>query len=472
MLLRYLRSLTGFERDARLFLLVTLASSAAVSLWWIDFNLYLGSLGIDPALIGIIAMAGSAASLLVAFPASMLSDRVGRRAILLGGAALMTLAFVGLLALTAVPALMLMSAAFSAGNGSMQVVSQPFLAEHSRPEDRSELFAVQFAIGSGTNAVAALAGGFLAQQVASVAGFDPQGPEAYRVLIALMGCLGVLTVLLVTRLRDDRSAGPAIHARLVPGVRTARSVPAVQATRSTLPTDQPTRRASLATAVRRGFHVSDPVDFARLLLPGFLIALGAGQVIPFLNVFVEGKFHLELASLNALFALTSLGTLVATLIQPALARRWGKIASVVIVQGMSIPFIVVLGFSPIFWTVAVAMAIRNSLMNAGNPIFGAFAMERVRPEERAVFSAASSLLWSLGWVIAAPWYSLLQATLGFTGGYTVNFLTIIALYTVGTMLYWVWFGAAERTRVRGHAGIRTPKGTVRGEAERVDIDLR
>jgi hypothetical protein len=39
-LLRYLRSLTGFERDARLFLLVTLASGSAVSLWWIDFNLY------------------------------------------------------------------------------------------------------------------------------------------------------------------------------------------------------------------------------------------------------------------------------------------------------------------------------------------------------------------------------------------------------------------------------------------------
>jgi hypothetical protein len=90
------------------------------------------------------------------------------------------------------------------------------------------------------------------------------------------------------------------------------------------------------------------------------------------------------------------------------------------------------------------MAVRNSLMNAGNPIFGAFAMERVRPEERATFSAASSLLWALGWVIAAPWYSLLQAALGFNAGYTVNFLTIIVLYTVGTLLYWVWFGRSER----------------------------
>ena len=63
MLIRYLRSLTGFERDARLFLLVTLAYGSATSLWWIDFNLYLRSLGIDPALIGLVSMAGSAASL-------------------------------------------------------------------------------------------------------------------------------------------------------------------------------------------------------------------------------------------------------------------------------------------------------------------------------------------------------------------------------------------------------------------------
>ena len=454
-LLRYLRSLTGFERDARLFLFVTLASSAAVSLWWIDFNLYLGSLGIDRSLIGLIAMAGSAASLLLAFPASLLSDRVGRRVVMLAGACLMTAAFGILLTTSAIAVLVLASAAFSAGTGAMQVISQPFLAEHSRPSDRSELFAVQFAIGSGTNAVGALVGGLVAQQVALAGGFDPQDPQAYRVLIAIMAGLGIVTVLLLTRLRDDRPS--AIRRADAP----------------TTPVRRPEPRPSgLAIGLRGGFHVADRGDFVRLLLPGFLIALGAGQVIPFLNVFVEGKFHLELASLNALFAVTSLGTLVATLIQPALAKRWGKIGSVVIVQGASIPFIVVLGFSPMFWTVAVAMAVRNSLMNAGNPIFGAFTMERVRPEERATFAAASSLLWSLGWVIAAPWYSLLQATLGFTGGYTVNFLTIIGLYTLGTVLYWVWFGAAERSRLRGHGGTRAAEATPRAEVERVEADAR
>ena len=87
-------------------------------------------------------------------------------------------------------------------------------------------------------------------------------------------------------------------------------------------------------------------------------------MIPYLNVFIERKFDLDLAALNVIFAITSLGTAIAILVQPALARRFGKVGSVVLVQGVSIPFLVVLGFSPVLWTVIVAMAVRNSLMNA------------------------------------------------------------------------------------------------------------
>jgi MFS family permease len=83
-------------------------------------------------------------------------------------------------------------------------------------------------------------------------------------------------------------------------------------------------------------------------------------------------------------------------------------------------------------------------MNAGNPIFTAFSMEQVSPAERATLSAAMSLLWQIGWVIGGSYYAILQATLGFEGGYTVNFVTIIVLYSVATVLYWLWFRHTDR----------------------------
>ncbi len=434
---RYARSFTGFERDARIFLVTTLVYGVALSLWWVDFNLYLVALGMDPAFIGMAATASSAAGAVFAFPASILSDRIGRRLVLALGTGGATLGILGLLLTTEPAAILLLAGVVGAANQSFFVVQSPLLMERSRPEHRNELFSLQFAISNVTNVGAALLGGAIAAILGSAAGAGAGDPSTYRVLLVLMAVSAAVATVTVLALRDDRPrrrrdwqtleqrpldswAGEPIAARPDRGPVAGRRSPRLGIPRP-----------------------SDARTFWRLLIPGFLISLGAGQVIPFLNVFIEGKFGLDLAALNVIFAITSLGTAIAIMLQPALARRFGKVGSVVLVQGTSIPFLVVLGFSPILWTVIVAMAVRNSLMNAGNPIANAFAMERLRPGERATYAASGSLLWSLGWVIAGPWYSILQTWLGFEAGYTVNFVTIVVLYSLGTWLYWHWFHAVE-----------------------------
>ena len=266
-------------------------------------------------------------------------------------------------------------------------------------------------------------------------GFDPGGPGVYRIILVIMLGLSALGLVTVARLTDDRpSRTEAARMREL-------GEPAA------FPGDP--RRSRMLM----GITIRDRERFFKLVFPGFLISIGAGQVIPFLNLFVQGKFGLDLTQLNAVFALTSLGTVLAILAQPWLARRFGQITSVVLVQGASIPFLIVLGFSPILWTVIAAMMVRNSLMNAGNPIFNAFAMEQVTPVERASLSASMSVLWQIGWVIGGTWYALLQATLGFTGGYTVNFITIIVLYSIATVLYWVWFREADRRALAARTAV-------------------
>ena len=415
-----------FHRDARLVLVTSLVAGAALSLYWIDFNLYLASLGLSTATIGLISTIASVAGGLVAFPASAWSDRVGRRLVFAAGLVASLLALLGLLASDVLIALILFAALWSAGQQSMQVVLSPYMTEHSDASHRNELFAVQFAIQNVTNIVAAILGGVVAGVIAASIGLDPAGPGTYRVILVIMVGLVLAGLGTVTLLSDDRP-------RSVTGPRLRKlGEPAA------FPRDPRRSRTLLGITVR------DRVMFGRLLLPGLLISIGAGQVIPFLNLYVQRKFGLDLASLNAVFALTSLGTVAAILYQPRLASRFGQITSVVLVQAASIPFLVVLGFSPVLWTVILAMAVRNSLMNAGNPIFNAFAMERVTPAERATLSAAMSVLWQVGWVIGGIWYAVLQAVLGFYGGYTVNFVTIITLYTTATVLYWLWFRDVDR----------------------------
>lgn len=427
------RAFGRFHRDAQLVLVTSLVAGAALSLYWIDFNLYLASLGFSTATIGLVATISSLAGGLVAFPASSASDRLGRRIVFAGGIGAGLVALVWLIASDALPMIVLAAALYTAGNQAMQVVISPYMTEHSDPSHRNELFAIQFAIGNVTNVIAAIVGGVVAGLIASSIGLDPGGPGTYRVILVIMALLTACALATVALMSDDRP-------RTVIGQRLHRfGEPAA------FPPDPRRPRAWLGITIR------DRTRFFRLVLPGFLISVGAGQVIPFLNLFVQRKFGLDLASLNFVFALTSLGTLAATLYQPRLARRFGQITSVVIVQAASIPFLVVLGFSPLLWTVIVAMLVRNSLMNAGNPIFNAFAMEQVSPAERATLAAAMSVLWQAGWVIGGTWYAVLQAALGFDGGYVVNFVTITALYSIATLMLWVWFRAVDRRLLAARA---------------------
>jgi MFS family permease len=421
-----IRAFSHFNRDARLILLTSLVSGAALSLWWIDFNLYLVELGFSTATVGLVSTLASLAGGIVAFPASAASDRIGRRLVFAGGLAAGIAALLLLFSSEALAVVILAAALWSMGFQAFGVVTSPFLTEHSEPEHRNELFAVQYAVQSVTNIVAAVLGGVVATAIVAALGLGEEGTAVYKVILVLMLVMLVLGLATVGLLSDDRPS------RTSPLRLRSAGEPAA------FPRDPRRSRMLLGITIRdRGL-------FARLLLPGLLISIGAGNVIPFLNLYVRGKFGLDLAQLNAVFALTSLGTLLAILFQPRLARRFGQITSVVLVQGASIPFLVVLGFSPVLLTVVAAMAVRNSLMNAGNPIFNAFAMEQVGSGERATLSAAMSVLWQVGWVIGGTWYAVLQATLGFDAGYAVSFLTIIGLYTFATGLYWVWFRDADR----------------------------
>jgi MFS family permease len=421
------RRYRGFQPDARRFLVVTFVGGAATSLWWIDFNLYLNSLGFDASSIGVIATAGSIAGALAAFPASSWSDRIGRRLVMVAGVIASLVAVLGMTVSIDPLAILVLAALYGAGNQAVQVVAVPYMSEHSSPDHRNELFALQFALTSATNVIAAALGGIVARSIADAVGFAPDGPDTYRVILVFMVGLLAAGLLVILRLSDDR--------------------PAILRRRQLLSAGEPSafpsvRRRGLSLS-RLGLTIRDRRTFIRLLVPGLLIPIGAGQVIPFLNLFIQAKFGLDLAALNGVFALTSIGTMVAILYQPTLARRFGRVRSVVLVQGVSIPFLVVLGFSPILWTVILAMAVRNSLMNAGNPILNAFAMDQVSQAERATLAAAMSLMWSVGWVIAGAYYSIVHAALGFDAGYTVNFATIILLYSIATWLYWRWFSDAE-----------------------------
>jgi MFS family permease len=98
-----------------------------------------------------------------------------------------------------------------------------------------------------------------------------------------------------------------------------------------------------------------------------LTSIGAGLIMPFMNVFFRVVHNKPDPVIGTLFAWGSLAMGVGLLLAPPLAERMGKIQLVVISQALSIPFLILLGFSPIFWVGAATYYIRLSLMNMSSP---------------------------------------------------------------------------------------------------------
>jgi MFS family permease len=439
---RFADGYRGFTRNVRIFIGSAFLTSAAFGLFFVNFNLYLSARGFSAAAIGLVATATGLTLAAAAVPASILANRVGRRLTMLLGAAACAAALLGLLLLESPLAIFGLAIVYGIGQQLLSIPVSPFLTENSRGEQRNEVFALHAATFNLSQVIVGLSAGVIVGLLgAGLVGPGNQVATFHWLLVGMLALIAGASVLLVA-LSDDRH-------------RPEPNAPSVSSPEQLQPVYRaPGMRSRLS---RVGIHLGDPRLFLKLVTPGFLIAIGAGQVLPFLNLYIVGRFGLDLSLTNAVFAISALGTMVAILIQPVIARRYGKISSVVLVQGASIPFITVLGFAPWLWLVIIGMTVRNALMNAANPIFSAFVMERVKPLERATLAATMSMSWSIGWAFGGIYYSTVQGTLGFARGYDVNFLTIIVLYSLATSLYWLWFGRAERAE-RALARSATPAG--------------
>jgi MFS family permease len=187
----------------------------------------------------------------------------------------------------------------------------------------------------------------------------------------------------------------------------------------------------------------DPIGYARqqgrllnkLVLPMLVTSIGAGLIMPFMNVFFRQEHLQPDSTIGTLFAWGSLAMGVGLLIAPPLADRVGKIQLVVITQALSIPFLIILGFSPWFWLATSAYYIRVALMNMSSPVYQTFVMEHVEPSARATVASLVNMAWNFGWAFSPSISGWLQLRYGFDAA----FAGTIVLYIISTFLYWAYF---------------------------------
>jgi MFS family permease len=413
----FLRSIgTQFRllnKTARLFLLALFLDGLLFAGWNLFFNLYILEAGYSRDFLGLVNAAPSLTALLLGVPMGLLSDRMGRKRAMMIGFILANFAILGMI-LGHSEAVIIVSALLLGATSQLYVLSQaPFMMKTSDDRTRDILFSLSY----GMFPLASTAGNFLAGYLP---GLFKSWFSLSSTAMAYRGVLlfSVLTSFLV----------------LVPiaFIHEPRTPPAVKKSGSTEP------KTPLWQALVRPLTL-------KLAIPNLVIGLGAATLVPYFNVFFALQFKMSDASLGILFSVGSLLTGVACIIGPRLVGNLGgKVRTVVLGQGVSLVFLLMIGFSPWAWLAVLGFLVRGAMMNMVAPLFDAFALEQSHESEHGTVNSIRNLAWNVGWTVGPYLSGLVQQRWGFTP----LFVSTAVLYALGISLTWIFFRPKEEQQAK------------------------
>jgi len=174
----------------------------------------------------------------------------------------------------------------------------------------------------------------------------------------------------------------------------------------------------------------------KLSLPNLAIGFGAATLVPYFNVFFSERFHMSDSSLGLLFSVGSLATGLGCLIGPRLVGNLGgKVRTITLGQGISLIFLLMVGFSPWPWLAVIGFIMRGALMNMVSPLMDAFALEQTHTSEHGAVNSIRNLAWNVGWTVGPYISGIVQQRWGFTP----LFINTGIMYAIGISLTWIFF---------------------------------
>jgi MFS family permease len=393
-----------FQRGACLFLFSSFLANFGSAIAWLYFNFYFEQLRYGQQTIGLFNALPGLVTVAFALPVGLIVDRTPKRNLLLLGSAGSAACIFALALTRSYWGLITLGLLYGLATTFTWVSFYPFLMLLSPPESRSRLFGLQFAIATFASFLGATLGGLLPVALAPLLGFTPKSLPMLRTLLLISGAVSLTALIPLLLLTPDQP--PPRH-----------------------------RRRPLFSPVSNWKLV------AKLLAPAVLVSLGAGQVMPFLNLFLEGKFHRPYHEIGPLLGLASLLMAPASLLQPLLADRVGKPRSTILTQLFSLPFLFFLGFSGYFPLVVLCLCLRSALMNMGYPVYAAFILEQVPEEERGAVTSIETIAWAGGFALASWLGGWTRERLGLLPGFDANFAFMIATYLLSMILLSLFWGA-------------------------------
>jgi MFS family permease len=380
-------SLRGLTRDGRLLFLTRVLRMFSYGALAVVLVLYLASLGLDPLTIGAILTLSLIGDTLISLWLTTNADRLGRRRVLIAGAALMAIAGIAF-ALTSVVALLILAATIGVisptGNevGPFLAVEQAALSETTPDVRRTATFAWYNLAGYVATAVGALSAGVVTQVLLDAGWADV---NAYRAIVIGYAAIGLLIGLTVS------VVGAAV---------------------------EPSRQAAADdSGVRRRLGLGRSKGIVARLSGLFAIDAFAGGFVP--QALMAYWFHLTFgvppAALGALFFAANLLAAVSSLSAARIAARIGLINTMVFTHLPSNVLLILVPFMPTLPLAVVCLLARYALSQMDVPTRQSYVMAVVDPDERSAAAGVTGVARTTGAAVSPAISAPLIANATFAG---------------------------------------------------------
>ena len=315
---------------------------------------YLPEVGMGSGAVGLILGAEGASMVLAAIPLGLYSDRRGRKRLLLVASIILPPSILVFAVTRDVLWLVLASVIAGVGEGGFLSTWNAIIADQTTAEQRNSAFSLSFVLNNVASGVG-LALPLAFPLIQTWTGID--SASLHVDVLVVTNLLGFLSpVAFYVLLKDYREK-----------IRVKESRP-------------------------RNLEWKPLLKFSGI---NGLIGLGAGFFVPLVATWLLLKFAVQDTWSGPVLALANLTIGVAAVASAPLARKYGPVRAIVLVQGLSTVFMFSLVFlaDPI---VAVGFYIvRAALMNMSSPIGDSFLMGIIAPEQRGFASAVNSIIWRL-----------------------------------------------------------------------------
>jgi MFS family permease len=352
-------------------LLFGLAASVADLL----FNFYLVSLGYAADAAGLLSTVYRGAGVVLGIPFGLLIDRAGARRSLLGGVLLFSGGWA--LVLLSRSLEVLMAAYFLVGAANILTLTAvvPLLTGITSDAERPSVFGFNASAALLIGLLGSALGGVLPALASGMLAVGPQDTAAYRLALASVVVLGLLSLLPVLRLAEERQRPSAA---------------AVIAPVTPLP-----RRTLL-----------------RLALPSLLLGAGGGLFLPFQNLFFRQEFGLSDAAVGVMLAWGAAGMGLGALLGGPTSARLGLKRAAWLLRLCCAPAMLLVA-APLLLPAAAGFFGRGLFVAASYPLNDALVMQSTSARQRGAAVSLMSVMWSLGWAACSAVSGLVQVRYGF-----------------------------------------------------------